>query len=346
MSEQILQYAAVTLLLLLLIISWRIYANRDKPLKLVITARRDPSADLFIFQLARPWWCRFIALPPFQGGQSVAVSIPGSDEMRYYSLARWKAKTRRYELAIKREPHGQFSPRLHGYAQPGKKLLIGQPQGEFTLLPYTPKNRAVFIAGGIGITPLLAMLDQWRQQHQPYQDAMLYWQVRYQQDAIYQDQLGYGPRILVSRPSHGQPQRISAELLQRELGSLADCDIYLCAGQGMINALLPQLQQAGVHNSAIHIEHFNLLASGRSDCTIHYQEHSFSCSGHGNLLNAVEAQGLRIDSGCRAGFCGQCLVNVDKGRVEHFITPEYHAPPGQALACCAIPKTEAWISQP
>lgn len=326
--------------------------RRAQTLQLVVCQRTDPTPDLFSITLRRPRGSGFLPLPRFAAGQSIAIAIPGQPLKRRYSIARWDAQPTAYELTIKREAQGRFSPRLAEYAQPGAHLLVDQPGGGFALAQETGAKRAVFIAGGVGITPLLAMLDEWTATRRIYTEAHLFWQLRHERDACYQDTLAtltkahpdVHVRLLVSRPAAGQGERLDVALLAKELGSLASTDFYLCAGPALLESMLAGLGEAGVSPSALHFERFTLGYAGadasNEDVTITYQGKSFPFTGHPSLLDAIEAQRLPIDSDCRTGCCGRCLVAVEEGEASHRIAPEHPVPDNHVLACCAVPSSD------
>jgi ferredoxin-NADP reductase len=325
-----------------------------RPLRLRIQQRQDAPGDLFVLHLCRAGWARWLPLPRFEAGQSLALRIPGQPLKRRYSLARWRRLPWSYELAIKREDDGRFSRQLADHAQPGAELQAERPDGHFTLLRQPGQRHAVLIAGGVGITPLLAMLDTWSARLRPgYTEMHLYWQVRHEAEAIYRDTLaalarrhpGLHVRLLVSRPMQGEGVRINAGLLQAELGRLQDYDYYLCASNQLLDAMLEGLSGAGVPAAQLHYERFGLGALGPTDqvWTIQFEGRSFSSGGHASLLDAIEAQSLPLDADCRTGSCGRCLIAVAAGSAQHRVPPECKVPPGHVLACCALPASDVQL---
>jgi ferredoxin-NADP reductase len=319
-------------------------------LNLVVARRDNAGSDLFSITLRRPFPACLLPLPRFAAGQSVQLAIPGEPVKRRYSIARWQAIPFAYELTIKREQNGRFSPRLADHARPGARLLASRPCGHFTLPRRCTHGRAVFIAGGVGITPLLAMVEQWAKARRPYREVHLYWQIRHDHEALYRDALGMlaqrhpelRVRILVSRPMEEPARRITAELLAVELGALSNTDFYLCAGAALLDSMLVSLGNAGVAAEALHFERFTLGAAAESDegWTLAYEGECFAFAGRASLLDAIEARCLAIDSDCRTGSCGRCMLAVEEGEAKHRITPEYDVPPRHVLACCAVPKSD------
>jgi ferredoxin-NADP reductase len=326
-----------------------------RALRLVVAARRDATADLFVLTLRRRGLARILPLPRFAAGQSVALAIPGDAARRRYSIARWQAVPFTYELAIKREPQGRFSPLLAEHAKPGALLVVGRPDGRFAFPRRTAARRAVFIAGGVGITPLMAMIDQWSKTRRPYAEAHLYWQVRHEQEVLYRGPLAPGfkrrnsvhARILVSRPSIGAGEKFSVDLLVAELGTLTDTDFYLCASSSLLDHLIAGLKARGVAKEALHFERFSLPANGEphQGWTVEFAGHRFEFAGHRSLLEAIESQSLPIDADCRTGTCGRCLVRIEHGLAHHRVAPDCDVPPGHVLACCALPGSHVRVGK-
>jgi ferredoxin-NADP reductase len=326
------------------------------PLRLVVGERIDHGANLFTLRLRRPWRERWRPLPAFAAGQSVALRIPGEPTSRRYSLARWEALPWSYELTIRREPAGRFSPRLAAYATAGACLEVGAPAGRFALRAASPRRRAVMIAGGVGVTPLLSMIEHWAQRGGAYREIHLFWQLREPREAIYYHELqrfaarcrGFAVHVLVSRPPAGAAERLDVARLAAELGTLADADFYLCAGPALLDALLSGLAAAGVAGEAVHYERFAATtgAASAGDWQVSYRGQRFSAAGHRSLLDAIEAHGLAVDADCRNGSCGRCLLAVPAGRTRTLGMPEHVVPPGHVLACCAVPASDLELAAP
>jgi nitric oxide dioxygenase len=96
----------------------------------------------------------------YSGGQYLGIKLPGSggryDEIRQYSLSSW-GDTAHYRISVKSEEHGTASGQLHEKSV-GDEILLTPPGGLFTLKQGAEKH--VFIAGGVGITPLYSMLQE------------------------------------------------------------------------------------------------------------------------------------------------------------------------------------------
>ncbi|MDO8310875.1 MAG: 2Fe-2S iron-sulfur cluster-binding protein [Sideroxyarcus sp.] len=331
-------------------------------LGLRITGRRDYPNHWFTLILQRPWYARALPLPRFQAGQSVAVSLTGAQSKaplrRRYSLARWKKVPFEYEITIKPEAQGKLSQRLAIEAQIGTTLCVEIPSGNF-ILPQRPSTqRAVLIAGGVGITPLLAMLDRYQTMRvgeaSSFQEIHLYWQVRFEHEWMYREALQQHAlrdarirvRLLASKALDGTAGRISIAMLKQELGKLSDSTFLMCASQPMLDDLSAGLQANGVAPTAIHFERFALGVSAREagPWQLTIAGKSIPFQGHTNLLEALEDGGVALPSDCRTGTCGECRINVLAGLTCNLVQAEFIVPAGQVLACCCIPQSDLTLS--
>ena len=122
------------------------------PVKVV--RRQQEALDIASFELARPDGA---ALPGFSAGSHVDVQVPGG-VTRQYSLCNDAAEQHRYRIAVLRDPKTRGgSASMHDAVKEGDTLLISEPRNHF---PLVHAKRTLLFAGGIGVTPLLAMAQR------------------------------------------------------------------------------------------------------------------------------------------------------------------------------------------
>lgn len=325
------------------------------------------------------------ALPPYKPGQFLTFrfDVPKADGSgtvaitRCYSLSD-APQFDHYRVSIKRVasppesdyPPGRSSNFFHDHIQVGTTLQIRAPSGHFYLEPGS--SPIVLIAGGIGITPMLSMLN-WCQSHQPEREVWFFYGVRNSRDAAFASHLSAiaaaNPnvhlRLCFSDPlpedqlgkdfhHHG---RVDVNLFRIEL-PLKPYHYYICGPTPMMEALVAALEDWGVPDAQIHFEAFgpasikrqkpetaatgSAIGGAASDILV-----TFARSGKqaqwspqsGSLLDFAESQGIAIDSGCRAGGCGTCQTAIRSGEVSYRQSPDYDPEPGTCLLCVCIPKT-------
>jgi ferredoxin-NADP reductase len=334
----------------------------SRPLRLVVAAREEHTADLFSLTLTRIDGKR---LPAFLPGQYLSLRVPageaGAAHTRRYSLAAWHACPKTYRLGIRRVPGGRVSTWLHQYAKPGLELEALPPAGDFVL--HGRGGEVVLVGGGIGVTPLLAMLDFLVARPGNVRQVWLYYAAREEGELVDAARLfdlekhvaWFHLRCFLSRPGaawQGGRGRLSALDLTRELADPATASYYLCARAEMMDALTHGLLALGVPGASIHRESFG--GQGNSDNTeyrVHVAGHgSYVFQGQPSLLHALENWGLPIQADCRAGECGACQVRLVHGEIREGLEPTAGSArklaADQFLACCAVPATDLEIVLP
>ena len=317
-------------------------------------------------------------LPPFKPGQflTLSLAVEGPKEparvVRCYSMSDTPDATQ-YRFTVKRAlpppgnpelPAGVASGWLHDLAQPGEVLQVRAPSGQFVFAPDT-NAPPVFIAGGIGITPILSMLKAALAE-QPGRVVHLFYGVRNGQDHAFKPVLsqlaqahpGFDLHVLYADPAtsdvqgqdYDQAGFINVDLLKQSLPHSRHA-FYICGPDPMMKALIPALRAWGVDESDIHRESFGpqtaapkpvaptvsglKLAIGfrRSGRTLEW------AGQDANLLDFAERQSIAIDAGCRSGSCGTCETRLISGRVLYATRPDHGIAPGYCLPCVGTPAT-------
>lgn len=327
-----------------------------RPLLLTVIERHTIDDQLFQLRLARTGWRRCLPLPRYRAGQSVGLQFADHPLTRRYSLARWYAWPWHYELTIRRESHGRLSTRLYQHAQVGQTLWVKRPAGHFVwpVPAHQHTQRVVLVAGGVGITPLLAMLDQWQHDAKPHHQVHLYWQVRDEQEWMYRQALDELCRhtplqvhLLASRPHlpDTPAQRLSVERLLTDLGQLDDVHFVFCTGNALLEAMTTGLQAAGVPDTQIHFERFALAHQDTGGpWQVQVDQQTIVFDQHASLLDALEHHAIPIAADCRTGSCGQCRVRLLSGEGMDRVRPECNVGQHERLACCLIPTSDLHIS--
>ncbi len=328
-----------------------------RPLQLRVVERRETAGMLLGLVLADS---KGKPLPPFEAGQHVLLQAPagpgGKTIQRAYSLAAWQQKPGRYELGIKREAQGEMSQWLWNNLQEGSTVSLSRPQGHF-VVPASQRP-LVLIGGGIGITPMRAMLHEAVAQgraitlfHAARTVDQLLYREEFEQCAGASSTFRYIP--ILSCPDEtawvGLSGRLSADLILREMNGATDAEFSLCASDSMMAQLRSDLLAAGVAEERIHWEAFGvgaLTGTTGIPVSVHAQGaiRAFSTAGAPTLLAELEANDIALPSECRAGSCGQCLAILESGEVDWLGKPEFDVPAGKILPCVCAPRSPLAIS--
>lgn len=314
----------------------------------------EEAADVRSFEL-RPADGGALRVP--KPGQHVAVRLrdpDGAAVTRAWSLSAYAHDMDRYRLTVRRQT-GQGSTRLHAL-QEGDRVELRSPSGGFALDQggYRP---LVLVAAGIGVTPLMAML-QAHLLRPGAAPAWLIYGARTPDDVVFRSDLqamaAAHPALTTvfkySRTDEGDAGRIDADFV---IGTLHDLhvvmndhrialpwyegDMYLCGPGAFCETLKAELVARG--GNADHIAFETFAAPPPEDTDVERAVVRFQRSGvvlewradaGESLLDLADAAGLSIPNDCRAGACRSCRTRVISGACTASAE-------GEALLCIALP---------
>jgi ferredoxin-NADP reductase/MOSC domain-containing protein YiiM len=314
-------------------------------------------------------------LPAYRPGQYLTVRVGGPDgaaSVRSYSLSD-SPRSDHYRLTVKRIAEGVADPAgglvsslLHDTVDIGDVVEAKAPAGLFTLDPAERHRPVVLIGGGIGITPILAMVNSIAERGDD-RETWVFYGVRDHRDHLMQSHLeALAARheflrlhVAYSRPvrenGHAVGRfdhegRISIELL-RELLPASYYDYYLCGPARMMQSLVEGLGAWGVPGDRIHTEAFGPAAiraaepsgKGRRGAEVTFARSGASATWSlpdSPLLELAEDAGVPIPFGCRSGSCGTCATKVLSGEISYLHEPGAPLADGEALACVAVPESD------
>ncbi|MBR0874046.1 pyridoxamine 5'-phosphate oxidase family protein [Bradyrhizobium tropiciagri] len=344
-------------------------ATQWRPFK--VTQIVDESASIRSFHL-QP--ADGAGLLPHRAGQHLPIrlSIPPNDKrvIRTYTLS-VAPSDGAYRISVKRD--GLVSRHLHDAVRVGDVIEARAPDGAFTI-DAREKRPAVLLAGGVGITPLLAML-----RHVVYEGlrtrgvrpTILVQAAHSTQERAFGDELrqlagasGGAVRIIrvlgnVDGAAEGVDYdaagRIDMALLSRVL-PFNDYDFYLCGPPQFTQSLYDGLRSYNIADDRIHAEAFGpsslvrrsdaaTAAPPRRPAATAAVAVAFTNSltkarwtpESGTLLELAEARGLSPEFSCRAGTCGTCRTKLLAGDVTYLKEPTADVADDEVLICCAAP---------
>jgi propane monooxygenase reductase subunit len=208
------------------------------------------------------WWLKLRPEEPFEfkPGQYVDITIPGTDHHRSFSMANTSPET--LEFMIKRFEDGKFSGLL-GTLAPGDKLEVTGPYGVFTLRPSSPR-RLLFIGGGAGMAPILALLRSLEETGSE-RPATYYYGARTEADLFGLDELtglrcSFVPAL--SEDSNGWSGEcgLITDVVSRLEDDVTEVDAYVCGPPPMVEAAIALLEARGVPEAHIYYDKFTTTA--------------------------------------------------------------------------------------
>ena len=317
-------------------------------------------------------------LPPFRPGQHLTfkLNIPGISKpvIRCYSLSNSPNHSNYYRVTIKKLSAystgsdlrtGLASTYFHDQLKEGDILDVKAPNGKFFLEP-SADNSIVLVAGGVGITPLLSMLNAVTDSHSKREVWFFYGVPNGSAHIMKEHLVQLGQefanihlQVCYSKPTdqdvpgkdYHYAEYVSVDLLKRVLPS-TNYEFYICGPPPMMESLTQDLLGWGVAADKIFFEAFGPTTvkkataataplSEASEIDVVFAKTGRKCPWNpraGSLLEFAESNGITIDSGCRSGNCGTCLTPIKSGEVTYITDPGLMLNAGSCLTCISIPR--------
>lgn len=271
-------------------------------------------------------------LPEWEPGAHIDVVI--HDELaRQYSLCGDPSDRSSWKIAVLREEDGRGGSRhLHDEVKAGSTLTVRCPRNHFELVP-SPSY--LFIAGGIGITPLVPMISaaeaagaQWTLVYVGRTRASMAFATEL--EAAHPGKVKIFARDETERPP-------LAEILAAPDSQL---QVYTCGPSSLLESI--ELAMHAWPPSALHLEHFSPkeltepILSTAFEVELTKTGITVQVSPDQSILDAVRDAGLRVLSSCQEGTCGTCETTVISGEVDHrdsLLTPEEQAANESMMIC-------------
>ncbi|WP_430228163.1 cytochrome P450/oxidoreductase [Paraburkholderia tropica] len=277
-------------------------------------------------------------LPRWAPGAHIDVECGESGVSRQYSLCGDPADTHAFEIAVLRETESRGgSVWVHDTLREGMRLKIRGPRNHFRL--DEEGRRAIFIAGGIGITPVSAMARRARELGIDYE---LHYSGRARANMALIDELTqlHGERLCV---------HVSEEGTRNDFGALrvdALTRVYACGPARMLEAL--EAASAAWPEDALRVEHFAASVGKLDPADEHAFEVELKDSGlvlpvaaDQTVLDALRRANIDVQSDCEEGLCGSCEVRVLAGEIDHrdvVLTRAERDTQTRMMACCSRAK--------
>lgn len=275
-------------------------------------------------------------MPIFSGGSHVVVSMRDGDILRRnpYSLMSSPSDSSAYEISVLRvEQSRGGSAFLHEKVKEGDALTVSHPVNLFSMDQRGRKH--IMLAGGIGITPFIAMMDQMAAENRAFE---LHYAMRSKSHGAYAEELQqrYGAHRVKLYYDDAKVFIPTETLLANQpLGT----HLYVCGPAGMINAVMAKAKTMGWPAQNLHSEEFLAPPPGKPfQAVLMKSGKTISVHSHQSILEAAEAAGVDAPYLCRGGACGQCETRVIacNGVIEHndhYLEPDEKASGRKIMIC-------------
>lgn len=305
----------------------------DELIEVTVTQRAEVGEDTVTLVLAavdgQP-------LPEFVAGSHVDIHI-GPKIVRQYSLCCDPIDRYSYRLAIKLEKDSRGgSAGLHRDVRVGSRLRIGTPRNHFPLAKVVTKT--YLIAGGIGVTPMVAMAADLRRQGADFE---LHYCARSRQAAAFAEELqyGYADHLRLHLDDGDEEQKF---IIERDTPSaVLGGHLYVCGPAIFIDKVLTEALRKGWQKDQLHQERFaGKVDSGGSifEVTAARSGVTVTVEGDRSIAAALIDAGVDVPLSCEQGVCGTCLVRVLEGSPDHrdvYQTDDEMAANDRIAVCCS-----------
>ncbi|ABR64564.1 Rieske 2Fe-2S domain-containing protein [Sinorhizobium medicae] len=254
-------------------------------------------------------------LPTFQPGAHIDVHMPNG-LVRQYSITNGPGESDSYVIGVKLERDSMGgSLCMHETVREGDLLAISEPRNNFPLR--RDAVRTIFVAGGIGVTPLLAMAQALKNQNLDYE---------FHYFAQNQEQLAFPEKTALLgealKPHLGfLPETTAAKLKEILSGYRPDMHVYLCGPGPMLEAARRIAADLGWPETAVHFEYFkntNTIDDSSSfEVALARSCVTLQVTAGKTILETMREAGIDMPSSCEQGACGTCLATVIEGEPDH-----------------------------
>jgi len=301
----------------------------------VILRRQVEAQGICSFELAA---ADGTALPPFEPGAHIDVHLDGG-LVRQYSLCPLPEFAGRYLIGVLREPGSRGGSVAMHALQAGDGLRIGAPRNHFPLA--AGARRSLLFAGGIGITPLLAMAEHLAVRGQVF---TLHYCVRSSAHMAFGDRIrdgaiGRNARLHVDDGDAAQKLDLDQALGQPEPAT----HLYVCGPAGFMDWVLAGARALGWPEAQLHKEYFAAPASadapeGAFELRLARSGRTLQVPVGMRVIDVLADAGIDVPVSCEQGVCGTCLTRVIDGIPDHrdvFLTEEERSRNDCFTPCCS-----------
>ncbi len=286
------------------------------------------------------------ALPAFNAGSHIELHLPGGLR-RSYSLLNDPIENHRYCIGVNLDAHSRGGSRfMHEQLRTGAVITIGLPRNLFEMDESAPFN--VFIAGGIGITPMLSMIARTQALATPWR---LHYAARTREHAgfldvlaAYQGQPGADVQLNFDQEPGGRMLDLNAVIAALPDGA----HVYACGPTPLLQAY--EKATASLPPERVHREYFAAKEAAATDgsyiVTLARSQRSLQIKPGQSLLDGLIAIGVEPTFSCQQGICGTCEVKVLEGTPDHrdmVLTEAEKAGNDRMMVCCSGAKSAGLV---
>lgn len=304
------------------------------PLKVIVRNRSTEAQGICSFELAHP---EGLQLPAFTAGAHIDVHVT-PEIVRQYSLCGQPENGEHYRIAVLREAESRGgSAGMHEHVQVGQLLTISEPKNHFELDERA--QHSLLFAGGIGITPILAMAHALHAEGRSF--ALHYCGRAAERMAFLSEiaQSSFAEHVVVHTSAGAHRFDASLVLMRPKEGT----HLYVCGPVGFMEHVLDSARTHGWSEAQLHREFFAgtakaLDTDGSFAVRLESSGETYQIPKEKSVIEVLTSAGVDVPYSCESGVCGTCITRVIEGIPDHrdtFLTEDERAANDQFTPCCS-----------
>jgi vanillate O-demethylase ferredoxin subunit len=303
-------------------------------MKVLIKSIKTEADDIVSLELVP---AQDLTLAAFEAGAHIDLHLPNG-LIRQYSLCNSPSETHRYQIAILKDPASRGgSEAVHSLLKEGDAIEISAPRNLFPL--NLDAKKTLLFAGGIGITPILAMAETL---HSLGKDFVMHYCARSQNKAAFVSRIQSSQFAQhVQFHFDDQAEKLDPKAI---IGTpTPDTHIYVCGPNGFMQFIIDTASSQHWPADQVHKEYFSAASvdkthDGSFEVEIKSTGKVITISPDQSVLEALEDEDIFLPVSCEEGICGTCVTGVLAGEPEHrdvFLTDAEKAANNQFTPCCS-----------
>ncbi|MBV8630039.1 MAG: oxidoreductase [Silvibacterium sp.] len=287
-------------------------------------------------------------LPSFTAGAHIDLKL-ANGLVRSYSLCNSQDEANRYLIAVNNDPQSRGGSKfIHDMLGLGDLVSISAPRNHFPLVE--DAGHVVFVAGGIGITPIYSMIQRLEALGRSWE---LHYSARTKEMCAFRSQFEVLEQRRPGRVHFNfdhEPGGRMIDLKDVLAKSDANAHFYCCGPAPMLQAFEDAAKALGLPSPQIHVEYFTAMQEAATDggftVELARSKRSFFVSAGKTILETLLDNDVDVPSSCTQGFCGTCETAVIEGIPDHrdsVLSSEDQATNRTMMICCSGSKSEKLV---
>jgi ferredoxin-NADP reductase len=305
---------------------------------LLIKAATWEAPDILSYELRPPEGGE---LSPFTAGAHIDLTLPNG-LVRSYSLVNPQSERHRYVIVVQKDRASRGGSKwVHENFRAGDIVTVNGPRNNFALDEAVEKS--IFIAGGIGITPILSMIERLSALGRDWQ---LIYCSRNRSGTAFLESLEKKPQVRFNFDE--EPGGKILDIAAVVKAAPANAHLYCCGPLPMLEAFEEATKDLA--RERVHVEYFTAkeppAVEGGFKVVLAKSGREFTVPPGKTILDALLDAGLDIPYSCKEGVCGTCETKVREGVPDHrdlVLTEEEHASNKTMMICCSGSKSEKLV---